>query len=122
LQEMPGATSSHSGSARHGGADITGAWPVSAAILCARRSHRDAAGRSTSVGQETKDDGTKRLQFLLAIRTRGDMSLHDGTFVRRKDLQDVQEHRFQAVPIVVARFRSWLPDSELIGPSSPFPD
>src|SRR4029453_6611159 len=54
-------------------------------------------------GGEGADDGTKRFQLLPAIRTRGDMSLHDETFARRKGLQGVQEHRFQAVPIVVAR-------------------
>ena len=53
-------------------------------------------------GDEGADDRTKRLQFLPAIRTRGDMSLYDGTLTRRKGLQGVQEHRFQDVPIVVA--------------------
>ena len=47
LQEIPGATSFHSGSAHRGGTGTTGSPPVSAAIRRARRPQSDADGRST---------------------------------------------------------------------------
>jgi len=76
LQEMPGATSFHSGSAHRGGTTgTTGAPPVSAAIRCPRRPQSDADGRSTSIvpGDKGVDDRAKRFHLLPAIRTRGDL-------------------------------------------------
>src|SRR6266852_4577321 len=55
LQEIPGATSSHSGLAGSCNGGKTCSLPVSSAIRCASGPHREADGRSTSVGQETKD-------------------------------------------------------------------
>ena len=55
LQEIPGATSFHSGSAQRGSTGTTGAPAVSAAIRRARRPQSDADGRRTSIGQETKE-------------------------------------------------------------------
>jgi hypothetical protein len=54
-------------------------------------------------GDERADDRTKHLHFLPAFRTRGDMSLHDRDFARRKGLQGVQEHQIQVVTVVLAR-------------------
>jgi hypothetical protein len=55
LQEIPGATSSHSGSDHCRAGGNTGSAPVSAAMRRARRPCSDAVGRTTSVGQETKE-------------------------------------------------------------------
>src|SRR5260370_26821066 len=64
LQEIPGATSSHSGLAGSCTGGKTGSLPVSSAIRCASEPHRDADGRSTSVGQETKDPITGPSVFI----------------------------------------------------------
>src|SRR6185369_5100361 len=54
LQEMPGATSSHSGPARHAGAGTNGSSPVSAAIRRERASHSEGDGFSESAGDVTR--------------------------------------------------------------------
>ena len=108
---MPGATSSHSGSAHRCGAGNTGSSPVSAAIRCARRSQSDVGGRSTSVGQETKESMTGR-----SVSSSCRHSAHAEMWLPRRALRSKGGPAgrtgtpFQVVPIVVA-------DAELIGPS-----
>src|SRR5215510_863253 len=63
-------------------------------------------------GNERVDDRTKPIQFLPAIRTRGQMSLERERFARRKGPQGIQEHRF---PVVVIRCSTHRP---LSAPSS----
>src|SRR5260370_2965939 len=70
LQEMPRATSSHSGLAGSCDGGKTGSLPVSSAIRCASGPHRDADGRSTLVGQETKNPLSVRNLFISSWQCR----------------------------------------------------
>ena len=109
---MPGAASSHSGSASRRGADILGASPVSAAIRWARRSHSDADGRSTSVGQEVKAPMTGR-----SVSSSCRQSAHAEicAYTRRRSLEGRTCKAYRNTDS--RRSRSWWLDSELIGPS-----
>src|SRR5687767_2133141 len=60
LHDIPGATSTHSGSAHSGPTGNTGFAPVSAAMRSASRACSEPAGRSTSVGQNAKLSTTGR--------------------------------------------------------------
>ena len=102
LQEMPGATSFHSGSAQSLRCRQHGSPPVSAATRCARRvpQRRRWAQHVGRPGDEGVDDRPKRLHLVPAFRARRDVRLDGGHVVRRKRLHGVQEH---AVPSDLVR-------------------
>src|SRR6185295_19870596 len=60
LQEMPGATSSHSGSSTCGAGPNDPAEAESVSRRATSRSHSDGAGRKTSVGQASNEPTRRR--------------------------------------------------------------
>ena len=85
LQEIPGATSSQSGSSQSRRVAGCGLFDVSDSIRSSSRSQIDVDGRSTAIGQASKgiDEWTQGLQLLSALRTCRDVRFHGGGFAER---------------------------------------